>query len=525
MCTTVLKFEQNVVECRCTSVDNLFQGVFLLNMKLPEDQDLSVLTKKPFVAISVIFILLTVLIPIISSILDWKDLDAANLMELKLSIQQRKIHSKILDIQPSLWYWFQNHEQDQSKEALLGQTTQKLSFFGVIKLTHPLLNMFCRYDGQRKSRFFRIMPWLAQSAAFTIVIIFLSDIFFEGTEEEYSLEKGEITENQALRIIEVGFAGIFALLPWPFIQKFIRQGHLEANRVQQSDLEARAKQGAEKQENPIATRKGGEAKFPKAEHLGTEEAMYSEEQTLHQKMSQRRMHDNRPTVINRLLAFLTIVTCVAAVVISVLILGEKRLSIQYCTVASFFMGVFGSLLISHFIYAVWQYILYIGYHDESAALPSTASLQAGFFPPDTGCCQMFLMDQGLLNHKFEQLIIRRATFDANVRTTSSTYQSERVKKSRSDLSVNQPSVTQIQGNPNNLGPSQDLSQLGDNEVPPPMGTIEKDRHGSPFALSAKNAYTGTPNMIGGKETIDGPTTDRGRVFHINTQGEEPHGYQ
>ena len=43
--------------------------------------------KKPFIAISVIFILLTVFIPIISSILDWKDLDAANLMELKLSIQ------------------------------------------------------------------------------------------------------------------------------------------------------------------------------------------------------------------------------------------------------------------------------------------------------------------------------------------------------------------------------------------------------------------------------------------------------
>jgi hypothetical protein len=86
------------------------------------------------------------------------------------------------------------------------------------------------------------------------------------------------------------------------------------------------------------------------------------------------MHDSRPTIINRLLAFLTIVACVAAVVISILILGEKRLSIQYCTVASFFMGVFGSLLISHFIYAIWQYILYTGFYDESAALPSTASL-------------------------------------------------------------------------------------------------------------------------------------------------------
>ena len=67
-----------------------------------------------------------------------------------------------------------------------------------------------------------------------------------------------------------------------------------------------------------------------------------------------------------------------------------------------------------------------------------------------------------------------------------------------------------------MAPSQDLSQLGDNEVPAPMGTIEKERHGSPFAFSAKDAYTGTPNMIGGQNTLEGPTTDRGRVFHMNT---------
>ena len=65
------------------------------------------------------------------------------------------------------------------------------------------------------------------------------------------------------------------------------------------------------------------------------------------------MHDSRPTVLNRLLALLTIAVSVAAVVISIIILGDKRLSIQYCTIASIFMGVFGSLLISHFIYAVW----------------------------------------------------------------------------------------------------------------------------------------------------------------------------
>jgi hypothetical protein len=66
-----------------------------------------------------------------------------------------------------------------------------------------------------------------------------------------------------------------------------------------------------------------------------------------------------------------------------------------------------------------------------------------------------------------------------------------------------------------MGPSQDLSQLGDNEVPP-MGTIEKELHGSPFGLSAKEVFGGTPNIIGGKDTLDRATTDRGRVFHMNT---------
>jgi hypothetical protein len=76
-----------------------------------------------------------------------------------------------------------------------------------------------------------------------------------------------------------------------------------------------------------------------------------------------------------------------------------------------------------------------------------------------------------------------------------------------------------------MGKSQDLSQLGDNEVPPAMGTIEKELHGSPFALSAKDVFSATPNMIGGRDTLDRATTDRGRVFHMNTQGNEAYGYQ
>ena len=43
---------------------------------------------------------------------------------------------------------------------------------------------------------------------------------------------------------------MFALLPWPFIQRFIRRAHLEANRVQQGELDASAKEGVDKPEIP-----------------------------------------------------------------------------------------------------------------------------------------------------------------------------------------------------------------------------------------------------------------------------------
>ena len=72
---------------------------------------------------------------------------------------------------------------------------------------------------------------------------------------------------------------MFALLPWPFIQRFIRRGHQEPNRVQQQcDLEASVNRGVEKADIiPVTPRKDGHGKFPKAEHLGTEEAMNSED--------------------------------------------------------------------------------------------------------------------------------------------------------------------------------------------------------------------------------------------------------
>jgi hypothetical protein len=80
------------------------------------------------------------------------------------------VHSKVLDIQPLLWYWFFVHGDDIKSTQTIGAPLKKLSLGDMIKLTHPLLNIITRYEGQRKSRFFRIMPWLGQLAIFTIVI-------------------------------------------------------------------------------------------------------------------------------------------------------------------------------------------------------------------------------------------------------------------------------------------------------------------------------------------------------------------
>jgi len=66
-------------------------------MRLPDAVEDNMI-KKPYIAVSVIFSLITFFIPLIASLLDWLDLDRAKNMERKLSIQQRKIHSKVLDI-------------------------------------------------------------------------------------------------------------------------------------------------------------------------------------------------------------------------------------------------------------------------------------------------------------------------------------------------------------------------------------------------------------------------------------------
>jgi hypothetical protein len=87
-----------------------------------------------------------------------------------------------------------------------------------------------------------------------------------------------------------------------------------------------------------------------------------------------------------------------------------------------------------------------------------------------------LSDQGLLNHLLEQIIIRRATFDATARTTSSGYQSARpLVENKPTSRDSMPSAylnNLVQGNFGQSGKYQDNSQIGENEMLP-NGTIKK----------------------------------------------------
>ncbi len=91
-------------------------------------------------------------------------------------------------------------------------------------------------------------------------------------------------------------------------------------------------------------------------------------------MIRRTNTDGRPSILNRLLAFITVGLGIAVLVISIIILSEKKISTQYCVVSSFFIGVFGSLFFPHFVYALWQYLLYNIFYEEQVVLPSASTL-------------------------------------------------------------------------------------------------------------------------------------------------------
>jgi len=63
-------------------LDNAFQGVFLVNAALPEEDE--EYTGKPYIAITVFMALITVFVPFTASYLDMKDVSRASEKELEL---------------------------------------------------------------------------------------------------------------------------------------------------------------------------------------------------------------------------------------------------------------------------------------------------------------------------------------------------------------------------------------------------------------------------------------------------------
>jgi len=99
------------------------------------------------------------------------------------------------------------------------------------------------------------------------------------------------------------------------------------------------------------------------------------------------------------------------------------------------MGIFGSLVFPHFVYAFWQYLLYNSFYEESSVIPPVSSLQSGHYDSSPSFLKSFLLDSALQSHTFELMILRRAMFDANERITSSAYSSERNLLNKKDIAA------------------------------------------------------------------------------------------
>ena len=67
-----------------------------------------------------------------------------------------------------------SHEPELRPSASSTNLDQ-LTFGTVVKLSHPLLNMLTRFEGTDHSRLVRVMPWLAQVAVYTVLIIWYGE--------------------------------------------------------------------------------------------------------------------------------------------------------------------------------------------------------------------------------------------------------------------------------------------------------------------------------------------------------------
>lgn len=91
--------------------------------------------------------------------------------------------------------------------------------------------MLSRFEGSEYSRLQRSIPWLAQVAIYTILIVIFRDVWQEGKDQD-SLG---LNDEDIIQMVIVGVIGMSCLIPAPFIGSFLRRiaysGIILGNRV------------------------------------------------------------------------------------------------------------------------------------------------------------------------------------------------------------------------------------------------------------------------------------------------------
>ena len=66
------------------------------------------------------------------------------------------------------------------------------------------------------------MPWLCQLAIFTIIIAACNKMWYDDKKDANQVD-GTITAEQSLTVISAGFAGMFLLIPLPYMSWLVRR--------------------------------------------------------------------------------------------------------------------------------------------------------------------------------------------------------------------------------------------------------------------------------------------------------------
>jgi hypothetical protein len=65
------------------------------------------------------------------------------------------------------------------------------------------------------------------------------------------------------------------------------------------------------------------------------------------------------------------------------------------------MGLFGSILVTHFLYSLWQYVVYNTFYEETTIVPAAAQLEQGIVEVNQSFIKKVLTDSAVVAHILE----------------------------------------------------------------------------------------------------------------------------